>query len=482
MALATAATAVAILSLPARAASPPLSLSVAPGDVTLRPGTTTQVALLLRNDDSGDVIQFNKLDALQPDGVHLDGLAEAPLTLPAHATTSVILTLVLDAFSLGGSVVIRASYTIAGAADEIATATIGVHADGAASLDSLVSTDVHSPSGSVDQNTDGAMVLLVHNKGAVPLEVTGINVATTASELKVTGNDPRFPVTVSPLDTAVFPYTARIDGRTRAGKQMVTFSVEVVMPPVLPKQVRVVATQDVDVQVFGESALLAAAAVPSLLVLPGFLLVATLGFLAKQVSPRVSAHVPDPNTPYFWLLAVSASLLAMFPYRAITGRWYFDSYNFNDIVVLWFVSLGIGLVVFGIWWLADELYTRSRVVEAGDEALDVLRKMAHADASPYVRAGQVAGYPKTMAVLPFLVDGDDKRRWVAPMITALVEVAKVQEVNTALTKKSQDVLDAVRKKARTVKWSEDGVWPQQVDAAAAATATGNLPLVDVQAL
>jgi hypothetical protein len=481
---AVAALIAVMLALPARAASPAVTVALAPGDLTLRPGTSAQVALILRNDADLPVTGLT-LDALPPDGVKVDDLPKAPVDIAAHAGSSQTLSLDLLDFSSGGALVLRATYHV-GDGTEAATGAVTVHAEsGTASVDSLVAVEVHSTSGTVDENTDTSMALLIHNKGPVALYVSAVDADTSSKPLKITTENRHAGLTVQPLDTAVLTYTAKVDGRTRAGKQMVTFTVHASMPPMLPDAVRVVATQPVEVQVFGESALLAATSVPSLLVLPGFLLVASLGYLARQLSPRIAAHIPDPTGPYFWLLAVAASLAAMPLYRLASGRWFFvDAYNFTDIVVLWVVSIAAGLLVFLIWWAADDLYRRRREPVQGDGAAALLRKIARTGGrSTGLRYGQVAGMPGNVAELPFNdVNGDATKRWVAPRIAVEVPAADApgltQAIDAQNTNRQADLVDG--RPTASVRWALPGRWPMAVDQAAVASLTEETALVQVQ--
>jgi hypothetical protein len=479
--LVAAGAAVLLAALPTRASGPVLSLSVVPGDLSLRPGTSAQEALVVRNDDNA-AIKGVKLGALQPDGVHVDGLSHVPASVAAHTSVSVPLTVSLDAFSLGGTAAVTATYQTCSGTTEISSARIAVHPAGAESVNDLVSTEVRSTEGAVDQNTDGAMVLLIHNKGDVELHVLDIGVATTSVALKVVAAGDASPPTVKPLDTAVLRYTTKVEGRTKAGKQMVTFTVTASMPPQLPAGVRVVAVQSVDVQVFGESALLGAAAVPSLLVLPGFLLVATLGFLAKQASPRIVAHVPDPSGPYFWLLAVTSSLVAMPVYRLITGRWYFDTYDFTDIVVLWFASIAIGILVFLVWWVADGLYQRNREPRTGDDPVTLLRKLARTGGTPRLPHGPVQRMPGPVAVLPFPVERDATKRWVAPRIRVTVAAADEPALTCAVDANDPTAQANLitQHAAGRAQWELHGLWPQIVDQAETAQAVNEEPLVDIE--
>ena len=134
------------------------------------------------------------------------------------------------------------------------------------------------------------------------------------------------------------------------------------------------------VSVFGESEILGAlAAVPSFLILPGFLFLVMLRFVTNG---WVKYKVTDEE---FWLFAVSFSLLmalCIYPWttqRLNQPRSYLGSYSFQDIVWVWFGSLILALLAAGVYWFVcwiQRLLEEQRTFSEKDTPSEVLGKLA----------------------------------------------------------------------------------------------------------
>jgi hypothetical protein len=451
----------------ASAAPPAVTVTVAPADLTLRPGASAQAALVLRNDSDVPATAL-VLDALTPAGVHVGGLPTGPLSLAARETITPTLTLALDRGSLGGNVAVRAGYR-AGTAIETVTGSLSVHVDISLNVDSVVSAELRANLPTLDENTTGVIVLLIHNRSAADLIVSDVATTTTTAELQLTpqGFDPRRKITVRPLDTARLPYVASVNGRTKPGKQMVIFDVSATSSQLPPDGAHVVVTQPVDLQVFGEAALLGVFAVPSLLLLPGALFVVTLGYVAKRFPAGVGV-IPDPNTPAFWVLAVGASLLAMYASALFTGRFFFDHYSLGDIAWVWVLSAAAGAVAGVAWWQLSSWYRSSRVPKPGDTPLAVLRKIERTRGRihlPYQSVPTVS--KRRLAVLDFPPDPGSKQEWVAPRIRVRVAPDQSRALVDALNRRSAGaVADVIEQRGLESDWAEEGQWPILVDAGA----------------
>jgi hypothetical protein len=157
---------------------------------------------------------------------------------------------------------------------------------------------------------------------------------------------------LAPRQSTVFKYNATpVPGAGfRVGKQLLLFKVraqsETQNPP---RPGAVFATREVDVTVFGESIILTVLSVASFFLLPGFLILVTIRLLWGYVSPRTEVlKATDAN---FWFLAIGLSILWLLVYPQVTDvfgnrRDLIRGYTSVDIVIVWFASVCVGVVLY----------------------------------------------------------------------------------------------------------------------------------------
>jgi hypothetical protein len=117
-----------------------------------------------------------------------------------------------------------------------------------------------------------------------------------------------------------------------------------------------VTTQDLAVGLFGQSEILTAFGIPSLLVLPGVLIMLVVGMVWKAGVRFGSSTAEFPyqvKAPEFWLFAISLSFAAVLVGRYVFDRPYLTIYRLADLMWLWFLSVLVGGLVFLI---ADLIY------------------------------------------------------------------------------------------------------------------------------
>jgi hypothetical protein len=116
-----------------------------------------------------------------------------------------------------------------------------------------------------------------------------------------------------------------------------------------------IAKQQIEVSVFGESVILAALGVPTFLFLPGFLMLSTFALLRKLGKPKSERDDSSlkANTPDFYLLTITLSILSYVAYPLITERFggirrdLTEAYGLADVVGVWLGSLALGVLAFG---------------------------------------------------------------------------------------------------------------------------------------
>jgi hypothetical protein len=194
--------------------------------------------------------------------------------------------------------------------------------------------------------------------------------------------------------------------------------------------------KDFTVGVFGESAILQATAIPSVMLLPGFLLVTTLILLIKA-SWKTGLLQLDLKKPEFWFFSITVSLVIFLLYPWLSGpllsvlfrqpvssRDYIQGYGFYDILLLWLGAILLGCLIWAVGsaglWLGLRIRERRRealVPNKDDEPFTILRKIA---ANRQGFDLQEVRYPRDTGTQPlFLLPSgfpEPGKVWVAPRI------------------------------------------------------------------
>jgi len=106
----------------------------------------------------------------------------------------------------------------------------------------------------------------------------------------------------------------------------------------------------------GQSAILTVAGIPAFFLLPGTLLLLTIG-LCWSLEERWWPAPDQEEFPFkrtganFWLVSVIISLLIAIVPWLFRKRWYFSRYGLQDIGLLWFASMLAGIGCYVIWWI-----------------------------------------------------------------------------------------------------------------------------------
>ncbi len=193
----------------------------------------------------------------------------------------------------------------------------------------------------------------------------------------------------------------------------------------------VVATEDLEVGIFGQSEILTALGIPSLLVLPGVLVMLVFGMLWKAGVRfgRPTAEFPyQTKTPEFWLFAVSLSFIAVLVGRWVFQRPYLNIYQLSDLMWLWFLSALVGGSVFiacDLAWSAV-LRARRRHEERekplpDDDPRKILEKLGRLKRGVYLPRLGIKGTDTPCFRFFAPRQPPDQRCWVVPRIVLRVK-------------------------------------------------------------
>jgi hypothetical protein len=237
-----------------------------------------------------------------------------------------------------------------------------------------------------------------------------------------------------------------------------------------------VAAYDVTLGVFGQSELLTFIGVPSLLFLPGFLILALWMLIWRfpWQQPEVLTAKDDPRKffiggkdPEFWLLGVTLSLIIFAFARYLAGFGYQQPYGLLDIAKLWIVSLIVGFMAYVVFFILDRRiarYKAARKITSTDDVITVLSRIKCRKID--IKKCKMVKSKSSSANHPFKgfqlwSEDQGKTFWLIPPIKCRSRDYRLDELDW--TEKESDTIalyeslkEAKREKLADVNWSTTG--------------------------
>jgi hypothetical protein len=437
---------------PTAAESQEFALQVFPTSVEIPYGGEATVLVVLQNTgaallDAAHVSTFSN----PPLQVKIEPTESRPV--PAHGIitwTAHVSTGKLKAAS--GSVYFRVDFTRQAKEGEpptpalpvIAVASSTITSQTLQSLADVIEVKTESTIESLNSKRPGILYLSLKNKTNVPITVGKATVKSPAwVQVNAEGSpmpkaSPNLGATTSeamkkelvlePYASRMLAYNVTADVRVTPGKQLLVFEVPLSWEKGgLTQQATAIASQQVDVGVFGESAILAALGVPTFLFLPGFLIITTIGVLWKLGKPE-SEKDKFPlkgNTTDFYLLSITLSILVFIAYPWITSlrgvrRDLTEAYGLEDVVRVWFGCVFVGLLAVGAYTGCQAIarYRRSLCeFSTSDDASAFLQKLGRKHMGIRFQKAPIGSPPNTEDAFVIAdVPSQDGKSWVAPAI------------------------------------------------------------------
>ncbi len=243
-------------------------------------------------------------------------------------------------------------------------------------VDKAATVEVKASLGSLRTGETQSIYLLVHNKAAFSLSIEDV-IASKPSFIRFPElEDPWDPVSVGPGEVSVLTLQAKAASEVAPGDHQLVFRLPSTLGAV---GFDLVGSETVTVGVTGESELLTVFGIPSLLILPGFLLLVTAGItwesrLFRREWDGAKFGLPAKE-PQFWVVAVVFSILIILPAQWV-GIDLLGEYGLQDLIWLWLASMGIGLFGCCAFIAARNHHRAARVPGAGDDPIVVLDKLA----------------------------------------------------------------------------------------------------------
>jgi hypothetical protein len=233
------------------------------------------------------------------------------------------------------------------------------------------------------------------------------------------------------------------------------------------------ASQEIEVGVLGESEFLNLLGVPSLLLLPGFLLLITWRMLHSMLAASGEAGFRlKPREADFWAVAIALSLCFSFAYPWLTEtllpagrRDYLIAYGLQDLVYVYTAAIALGLLCFlggrlialVLAKIAAARLARSQPL-ASDTPLAALRKLERVKGAGELPACHLASATSDQELLELAPWSKGDTLWLAPPI--LVEIkdrfASAEEGRLANNSLQRLTTGADRDAATLLRLAENG--------------------------
>ena len=281
-----------------------------------------------------------------------------------------------------GILVFRANGAM-GRAGRVSVASLELKAPPAPKLDD-VTVETKTTLESLDEKHPGVVYLLVTNKSGAPIRILSVK---GDGPTEATFTTPELPIEVSNRQTSSLPITVSVADRVKKGKYLLLFDLGLASKGPPTEKVHLVTTHQAQIGIPAESEVLTLLGLPSLLLVPGVLILAVATLLWRIPRPRPAGTSSNPpveeKSIQFWVIAITFSILMAIVYPRLGGNDYLESYSLEDVVRVWFWSLVAGgvlylvaLVVAHVYAIAVAWSVTRRTPSADDQPVDLLRKLA----------------------------------------------------------------------------------------------------------
>jgi len=370
------------------AQDPQVKLEVTPTTIDLPAKGEAQAQVILRN-KSQAALENVKLDWFS--GTQADIRADETKEIASLASQAdTYWTLHVNQSANGlipGNVYLRVKYNTTGTSgvSQVLYTTLAVNSRQADEVSKVVEVVSHTSSTQLNEQRPGQVFLVITNKGNLPITLGDITSSGPSfisgtpdmSRLKNSENI----VQIEARDTAYVPVEIRVTDAVRPGKHLLLFQTPIEWGPKENRQkANVIAQQEFEVGILGESELLTALGLPSFLILPGFLMIVVYGLLDKRAVTDQSILKNATNAP-LWIGAITLSGVMAFLYPLGTyllggvRRDYLISYGLGDVIRVWIASILIGAVSWLIVQALERLWRYLFRPSSSDSPAQLLKKL-----------------------------------------------------------------------------------------------------------
>lgn len=417
-----------------------LKLEIAPDKVSLESAGSRKLLVIARN--SGFDARNVKLSWLPAARISVTPTQETKqlvvARLPKGGDTAWQLDVSARPAARAQKLFFFVDYT-SGGVGKVATASVEVENATPEKVEDVAAVEVKTTLESLDRSNPGVVYLIVTNKLATTLTVDQVD-AKGPESVEFAG--PKEAVMIGAQQSTALEVDVTAKERVRPGKHLLLFDLHLSWDD--DREARVITTQQAQIGIAGESAILTLLGVPTFLLLPGFLIMLAIatwwrfGVLRPGGAP---AQAPwEVTKPDFWALAITASIAIGFLYPRLGGVDYLHgAYGLIDVVVVWVASLLIGTVIWFAVMGTRRIRHELRTPTADDDPTTLIRRLGRQRLTlerprfDFTSPANFAGYlaqPRR----------DGAEMWLAPPITVKVKAGTSD--GNALSKRLQEQDDA----------------------------------------
>lgn len=376
-----------LLPAPARAQDGNVTLEVKPSQVRLSSDSSGDILAVLSN-GSTEPIKKVVLTLVVGSGVEAEPQTFARDKIRPGAAIAETFTLTASAIaSLPTGGLVRADFVKPAAEgpniESVVVTTFDIQAQETVALEKVAKVELASAGAVLDEFGDSTLVVKVSNLSNGPISVTGIEPRGRGILFKPDELAKALVLLPNHQTSLDLVMTLKKNQPVRAGDHLVKVMVDLEWgPDGAERTASVVSTQTIKSSVFGESDLAELAKVPSLLFLPGFMLLMTIVLITKITWFRL-AKVGEALTSVtiFAFLTIVASGLVIAWYWVVSRRDLRIAYTFTDILQLSLWAIGLGVIVAFISRVAIAAWTAWSGFAETDCALTALRKLGRRQAT-----------------------------------------------------------------------------------------------------
>jgi hypothetical protein len=299
------------------------------------------------------------------------------------------------------------------------------------SIEQLVDIQVQTSLSALNEYRPGTIYIVIKNKSNEDLQVKSVKPRGHPTFIRIEAAETEQPFTLKSRDTASFVFGISATNEVRPGKHLLVFETTLGRGTQGNEQTAtLINTREIEVGVLGEAEILTVLAIPTFLLLPGFLIMVTLGVLSSRFAGNT--NVWGPKDHQFWAaIVVLSSVMGLVGYPLITSipgvswvtggpRNYLQWYGLIDIAWVSTLSIILASIGYSVWRgipAARRWWNKRRLIPARDDKpIDVLRKLVRQEDWDvhHVRIKARIG-TKDLEVFPLQPLGAGKQElWVGP--------------------------------------------------------------------
>ena len=458
-----------------------IKLELIPASVELPVKGESEVQLVLRN-HTENTLEGVRLDWFTNTNVSITPLDAQDVKLIAPRSESVWRLKLKHGEEglVSGKINFRISYGLqAGNTASVAQVVFGsleVKGREADAVEKMAEVVVKTSITSLNEQHPGRVYLVINNKSDQEIRIGKLSSSGPTFiqiEPELTGIQK-----VAPHDSLGLPVNIRVTDAVDPGKQLVLFRIPIEWGTGEQLQsASLVASQEFNIGVFGESEILTALGIPSFLILPGFLMLISYRMfsnLGREKKREEESSLKIGTSPQFWMIAITLSIFMALLYPAITGlvggvrRNYLGSYGLNDVVRVWFISIIFGALACGVVYSFRRLQARYYTPSENDNPIKIIKKLRWQRLSIHLPTVEVKRGQENMSVFRIQArKGNQKTFWVAPYIDLSWRegVDSNFKGNVALQmergKSISDLIDSLEQEDKlTLQWDKTGIITQ----------------------